>query len=92
MANLTDFLAGFPEFATADPGLVQAKLNAAILEVDVNATAPLTDQIIFYMCARKLAKMPTGNSAKLINKDGSTVYDDELARLQSLVVGPCVAP
>lgn len=86
-ATYAQFILEFPEFAAVDSALVNAKLNAAILEVDVDACGTLADQITYYKTARKLAKMPSGNTSKLVEDDGRTVYDSELDRLIVEAVG-----
>lgn len=86
-ATYTQFIVEFPEFAAVDASLVTAKLNAAILEVDTSSCGTLSDQITYYKTARKLAKMPSGNTSKLTEDDGRTVYDDELDRLVVEAVG-----
>lgn len=92
MPTYSAFVTEFPEFAGSDSGLVTAKLNAAALEIDASVCGALADQLVYYLAARKLAIMPSGNTSKLINRDGSTVYDEEIARLRRIVVGPIVAP
>lgn len=79
------FTTEFPEFAAVDPNLVSAKLAAAQLEVDATLAGTLNDEAVYYLTAKKLAKMPSGNTSKLVNKDGSTVYDDELKRLLTMI-------
>jgi hypothetical protein len=91
-ATYNQFVVEFPEFAGDDPTLVTAKLNAAILEVDTVVCGALSDEITYYITARKLALMPTGNTSKLQNDDGSTVYDGELMRLRALAVGGGAVP
>lgn len=86
-ATLAEFVLEFPEFAGADPVLVQAKLSAAILEVDAGACGALSDEITYHIAARKLALSPLGNTSKLRKDDGSTVYDEELQRLRVVAVG-----
>lgn len=75
------FVTQFPEFEGVETALLDAVLAAAALEVDVEVWGAKASQGIAYKAARKLALSPLGNTAKLVNKDGSTVYDRELDRL-----------
>lgn len=81
-ATLATFQAGFPEFASGDPVLIQAKLNEASRQIDLVGAGALADDFVYLLTAQKLAKLPSGNTSKLVNKDGSTVYDDDLARIR----------
>lgn len=92
MADDADFIAAYPEFAGTDSNLRAAKMAAAVREIDASACGTLSDDLIYALTARKLALSPTGDTSKLVNKDGSTVYDDEIKRLRRLIVGPVVAP
>lgn len=86
-ASYSQFVVEFPEFLGVDSALVTAKLNASVLEVDVGACGTLSDQLTYYLTAQKLAKMPSGNTSKLVNKDGSTVYDSQIESLAIKAVG-----
>lgn len=89
MADLANFKTRFPEFAAAglnDP-MLQAYLDDAIAQIDVSSCGTLSDQIIYLLTAQALALSPSGNTATLVNRDGSTVYDERLARVMSQAVG-----
>ena len=87
MADYATFVAEYPEFAATDQALVMAKLNRAIGELDSVVWGTLFDNGVYLLTAQKLAKMPSGNTSKLVSKDGSTVYDDDLDLLRAIVVG-----
>jgi hypothetical protein len=87
VATYAQFIVEFPEFAGSDPAFVQAKMNVATLEVDATIWQDLYDQGVYLTTAQKLARAPSGNSGKLVNKDGTTVYDDDLDRYRTMVTG-----
>lgn len=87
MADYSTFVGAFPEFIGVDQALVTAKLNLSISEVDAGACGTLADAIIYYKTAQALALMPSGNTSKLRNDDGSTVYDKKLRSLTIEAVG-----
>ena len=66
--------------------MVNAFLNAAILEVDTSACGTLSDQITYYTAAQAITLSPSGNSSKL-KSDGTTVYDAKLAMLKMRAIG-----
>lgn len=86
MADYTTFVAGFPEFQDTNRELVTQKLNEAILQLDAPTFGTFFDSAVYLFTAQKLAKSPFGNAAKLVSKDGSTVYDAELELLRAAVV------
>lgn len=83
--NLNDFLIQFPEFRTADVNLVQAMLNAALLEIDAGLWRAKADQGQAYLTAHRLAMSPFGQNARLVAKDGSTTYFQHFKELRSQV-------
>lgn len=87
MADLTTFLTRFPEFAQIDPVFGQSKLDEATRQLDPTIFLTTSDDAIYLLAAKKLALSPSGNTGKLVNKDGSTVYDAELDRLVTEAVG-----
>ena len=83
-ADLTDpaaFKIEFPEFASADDNLVAAKLGDSILNCDATAWGPLLKQGVYYYTAQTLALSPFARDMKLVSKDGTTVYDNAIAKL-----------
>lgn len=68
------FIVQFPEFATADANLIQAHLDAALLEIDAAVWRAKADQGQAYLAAHKLALSPFGQGTRLQTKDGSTTY------------------
>ena len=79
--NIAQFLVEHPEFNSADLNLVQATLTAALLEIDPSVWRAKADQGQAYLTCMKLARSPFGQNARLVAKDGSTVYDLEYRRL-----------
>lgn len=72
--TVTDFLTQFPEFRNTDLDLVQAMLNAALLEIDASVWRAKADQGQGYLAAHKLALSPFGQNARMVAKDGTTTY------------------
>ncbi len=81
------FIARRPEFAGYDATMGALVIVEATRQIDATLWGPLADDGISLLAAQKLAKEPSGNSAKLVNQDGSTVYDMELDRLRMDVSG-----
>lgn len=79
------FLTQFPEFKTADLSLIQAMLDAALLEIDVSIWRTKADQGQAYLAAHKLALSPFGQNVRLVAKDGSTTYYTHYQALRSQV-------
>lgn len=83
--TLDSFVTQFPEFAntaTADAAYVQAVLDAALLEIDLDVWNEKADQGQMYLAAHKLALSPFGNNAQLVADSKETTY---LAHYERLV-------
>lgn len=68
------FLTQFPEFKGVELDLVQAHLDAAALEIDVDIWGLKADQGQAYLAAHKMALSPYGQNARLSTDDGRTTY------------------
>jgi hypothetical protein len=68
------FRVQFPEFNGVSSALVNATLSAALLEIDTTIWGIKADQGQGYLTAIKLALSPFGQNARMIAKDGTTVY------------------
>lgn len=79
------FKARFPEFTNADDDLVDEVLTRASALCPESVWEDLADQGTELRAAIDLAKSPYARSADLVNKDGSTVYDDRLNELKRVV-------
>ena len=87
MADWATFILKYDEFAGYDATAGAAMLADSVAQINAAVWGTLADQGVYLLTAQRLAKKPGGNTAKLVNKDGTTVYDDELDRLRADVVG-----
>lgn len=90
--SVEDFFTSYPDFKGSNTGaahlaLVQAKLDEALLEVDVAVCGAKSDLLQGLIAARKLALSPFGRNAKMVSQMGTTVYDAEIRRIQRQVYG-----
>lgn len=83
-ATLATFKVQFPEFANSGDPLLQAHLDAALLEIGP-VWGALADQGQMYLAAHKLALSPYGQNAKMVAKDGTTTYQVHYQRLVGIV-------
>jgi len=76
MAQITrsDLVNRYPEFANAAAGLVASQITATYALLDPDCFGDLLDEAAMQHVAHHLAMGPAGNSAKLVAKDGTTVY------------------
>lgn len=79
------FVIQFPEFGAVDPALVQAHLEAAALEIDLDVWGSKASQGQAYLAAHKMALSPFGNNAKLSQNNGLTTYAIHYERLMRQV-------
>lgn len=79
------FKAAHPEFANVLTPEVEAKLADAALLCPESVWGDFTDQGVRYRAARLLALAPMGRDVKLVNKDGSTIYDEQIDLLVKIV-------
>jgi len=85
------FLVSFPEFAKASPELVDAKLAEAARRIAPDVWKEKTDDGIGYLAAHLLAVSPFGQQARLVAKDGGTVYEETYKQIKREVAsGPRV--
>ena len=83
--TVDSFLAQFPELESAGEALITAKLNEAIQTVGANVWGTLTDIGVAYTCADLIASSPYGNNARLVDKEGHSVYGTRLERYKRTV-------
>jgi Protein of unknown function (DUF4054) len=88
MADIVTFITQFPEFsAIAGSAQLQAFLNAAALEIDLNIWGLTADQGTYYLMAHRLCCSPFGQNAKMmVDKKaqgyGRTTYGQSYKELQ----------
>lgn len=70
-----------PEFASVDDPVIDAAITKATQLCPSSRWGDLQDQGIELRTAKALALSPFARNMSLASKDGSTVYDDELAML-----------
>ncbi len=85
---LPAFRVSFPEFAGATDVLVQAKLDAATLEVDAQLFGRFYDSAHGYLTAHHLTQSPYGQNARMVPKAGgigeqSSTYWAQFVRLRA---------
>ncbi len=83
--TVASFKVGFPEFIPAGDTLIANKLAAAVLQVDASVWGSKTDLGVELTTAHLLALSPLGQSARLVNKDGSTIYERRLVEMMAQV-------
>lgn len=79
----TDFLEMFPEFNRAEPEMIDRALAEAERGVSSTTFGDRVDDAVIWKAAHILASTPWGQNARLMSKDGKTVYGQhyrELAR------------
>ncbi len=81
------FIVSFPEFSGIDSALITLKLAEAELCIDRVLWATRADAGQGYMAAHLLATSPFGNGTATVQKDGSTRYEKNFARLARIVTG-----
>lgn len=82
------FKVEFPEFASADDTLVDAKLADAAARTGADVWGSKWEMGVKYKAARLLALSPFGRKMRLVNNDGSTVYDADIkAMVRSVTSG-----
>lgn len=84
---MNTFRARYPEFETVPTLTLQAVLDEARLRLDVNVYGSRLDEAHGYITAHKLASSPMGQGARMVNKDGSTVYLENFKMIQREMAG-----
>lgn len=79
------FKLAHPEFTNVDDDLVDLKLADAVTMCPDSVWGDFADNGVRLRTARALALQPSGRDLRLVNKDGSTVYDADLGRLVMIV-------
>lgn len=88
--TLDQFKTAFPEFRTAEMGLVNAKLSEAYQQIDLSvwdtgANGPKSGIGQGYLTAHLLALSPFGQNARMVAKNGTTTYWVHYKNLQRQV-------
>lgn len=78
------FLSRFPEFANAPGTVVAAAIDEAHRVVFAAVWGERSYEGAGYYAAHVVASSPLGERAKLVRKDGSTLYLDAYLRLRRL--------
>lgn len=81
----SDFLDQFPEFATTDTTLIDAKLFLANHELDEEVWDDQWVAGVLYLAAHLLSIAPRGQQARMQAATGETTYSKEFDRLKKTV-------
>jgi hypothetical protein len=86
------FVDRFPEFANADPHLVEMVQSEAMSELNRDVWGELYLAGVYFLAADKLARSPMGEPVRLIGENNKTTYGLEFERLcRSISMGARVA-
>lgn len=83
--DLATFKTQYPELRSAGDTLLQAFLDAAALEIDLEIWDTLSDQGQGLLAAHNLTMSPWGQAARMQPKDGVTTYGQKYEKMQSMV-------
>lgn len=72
--TLAKFRNFYDEFRKTDDGTVLAKIRLAEFEVNDTVWGDRADAGVMLMAAHMISMAPSGENAKLVSKDGSTIY------------------
>lgn len=76
--TVAEFLVAFPEFTGAPEPLIQAKLDMAVLRTSDTVWGALYAVGVMTRTADLLAKSPHGRKMRMVEKDGTTAYTEDL--------------
>lgn len=85
--TVSTFLESFPEFAGTDATLIGRKLIDAAAQVPGSVWGAKQDQGIELTAAHMLALSPFGEPGRLVDDDGTTIYEKRLRTMQVQVAG-----
>lgn len=85
MIDLAGFRVAFPEFQTAPDYLVNGKLGLAALRIAPDVWGDRTNEGHGLLTAHLLALSPYGQQARLISKDGTTLYGVQYQKILEAV-------
>lgn len=85
--TVSSFIESYPEFTGTDTTLIQRKLIDAALQVPAGIWGAQTDAGVELTTAHLLALAPFGEGSRLVNKDGTTIYEGRLQTMQRQVAG-----
>lgn len=80
--DLATYRALRPEMGEVPDGTITAQIAIAVLSVDAASFAARADEAIMLLASHNIATSPGGEMARLVAKDGSTVYWKQFQRLQ----------
>jgi hypothetical protein len=83
---LADFRELFPEFRTASDTLVQGTLDQMAARLSQTVLGGMYDEAHGVWTAHALAKSPAGQSARMVNKDGTTQYSTRMLEIKLAAV------
>ncbi len=86
------FTTSHPEFIPAGEDLIEAKVAAAVLQVDAEVWGDKVDLGVELTAAHLLAMSPFGQNARLVPEDGVTIYERQLRRMQMQVGHRALVP
>lgn len=72
----------FPEFATAEPTLIQSAIDDAELMVDRDFYGTRADMAVKYYAAHLIATNPLGEMARLKKNEEPTTYLEQFNRIK----------
>lgn len=82
--SIAQFKARYPEFATASDTLVQAVIDDAAQMFAADVMGVQHTQAVAAQAADFMARSPFARDMKLVLKDGSTAYGDQVERLRRI--------
>lgn len=80
--TLEEFRVAFPEFKTASDQLVQVTLDMAAARLSQAVLGAMYPEAHGVWTAHALAKSPAGQSARMVNKDGTTQYSTRMQEIK----------
>lgn len=87
IVSVGEFLVFAPEFGPADNALISAKLAEAERRCPAKTWGEETDLRVAGIknkAAQLLARHPQARELRLVNEDGKTTWDEEIARLNRI--------
>jgi hypothetical protein len=79
--SVTEFRTRYPEFASAENALIEAKLLLVVATIDAQIWGTVAREAAYLLCAHYLALSPFGLQARL-SASGISIYQQQFDRLQ----------
>ena len=76
------FRKAYTEFRETETGLIQQKLNQAVLRINSEAFGDLADEGVMLLTAHLLSISPEGEKVRLHKDTSKTIYSEELQRMR----------